>query len=106
MSHPSRRCLVPALVLVSSTVVFGQADSRTSIAAHLRELPPFPAVDEASQDPDLEAVRQEVRQAVRAKDVGRLMSFVSRSVVLHGERQDDNWSKLDAWLRKVPHAED
>jgi hypothetical protein len=97
-----------ALVLITATtvVISGQSTWPPSVAAQLRRLPSFPSVDEARQEPDLEAVRNEVLAAVRAKDVKRLMGFVSSSLVVDGERSDENWPRLEHWLLSVPHAED
>jgi hypothetical protein len=104
---PSTTCrLALVLVLASRAFLLAQSDSRTSIAAHLKNLPAFLPVDEARQDPSLEAVRKEVVTAVRAKDAKRLMPFITGAFVLDGERRDGNRQRFGDWLMSVPHAED
>src|SRR5258708_6102282 len=102
MARPTPCRLALVLLMAAGTLVLGQSGSQTSIATHLKNLPPFRPVDEAPQDSSLAAVRKEALNAIRAKDAERLMSYFSDSFVFGGERRDDNWLRLKHWLVSGP----
>jgi hypothetical protein len=106
MTLPTSCRLAFVLAMAWGALVLGQPGLPTTIAAHLTKLPPFPPVDEARQDFSLEAVRNEVLHAVRAKDTGRLMALISDSFAFGDERRSDHRFRFEQWLVEVPHADD